>query len=172
MANLTFPIKITSRGGSNREVMEALKTGRLAYPPGFLYWHRVRLRFAVGDFSPAAATSQEIDLNVTYPNVPFPADVVRCAGTFCRVVTPISGASISAGTIQIGDTADPNGLQTAVDIFTAAGVLHSTPAAAENARRGETAFAPTATITLTGGDVDEIEAGEVIIYIPWRKLVP
>lgn len=173
MANSTFPIKIQARGASNAAVIRAWETGELPYPPGFQFWWRQRVRFNRGEFTPAAATSQEIDLNVTYPDKPFPANVQRMPGSFVRVKTPISGGTISAATAELGDTGDPNGIFLASGVFTGvSGRLASTPSAAENAARPEAAFAPTLTVRLTGGDMTAITAGELIVFIPWRVYAP
>lgn len=171
MANSTFPVKITPRGTSNRQVIDKIKRGEIAYPIGWVFWHR--FEFNYDDTALDADTAQEIDLNVLYPNNAFPANVQRLPGTFCRVPTDFAGGTINAITAEVGDTADPNGIFTATSIFTgAASILASTPAAAENAARTETAYAPTLTLTSTAGNLDTLTAGQLIILIPWRVLVP
>lgn len=173
MANSTFPIIIQPRGASNAAVIRGWETGELPFPPGMLFWWRQVVRFAASEFTPAAATSQEIDLNVTYPTKPFPANVTRMPGAFIRVKTPISGGVISAATAELGDTGDPNGILTASNVFTgAAELVPSTPAAAENIARFEAAYAPTLTIRLTGANMTAITAGRLVVCIPFRVLVP
>jgi hypothetical protein len=173
MANSIYPIKITPRGSSNREAIAGLKTGRIPYPIGWVHWFRQRVRFGASvDFTQAAATSQEIDLHAAYPHNLFPANVQRLPGTFLRVPTPLSGASISAVTIEVGDSGDPNGIFLATSVFTGApAILASTPNAAENAARTELSFIPTITVRTTGANVSAL-VGEVTVFIPWRVLVP
>lgn len=172
MANSAYAIKITPRGSSNCEVLKAIKTQRLPYPIGWVHWYRQVVRLGNIDFTQAAATSQEIDLNATYLNNLFPADVQRLPGSFIRVPTVLTGTSISAITAELGDNGDPNGIFLATSVHTgAAAILASTPTAAENAARTETAYAPTLTLRATGANISVV-SGELIVFIPWRKLVP
>jgi hypothetical protein len=173
MANSEFPVKIQPRGASNPLVIDAMKACTIAYPPGTLFWYRQEVRFAQSEFTPAAATSQEIDLNVTYADGRrFISNVQRLAGSFMRVLVPIRGTLITAATGELGDNGDPSGIFTASDIYTAAGLLPSTPAAAENTARPETAYAPTFTVRLTGANVTAVTQGHVVCFIPFRVLVP
>jgi hypothetical protein len=170
MANSQYCIKITPRGSSNREAIAKLKNGTLAYPIGWVHWHRVEFRY--NDLALNAATSQEIDLNVLYPAKAFPANVQRLPGAFIRVKTPISGGSINSATAALGDTGDPDGIFTATGVFTGvAEVSPSTPGAAENAARTETAYAPTLTL-VASHNLSTATAGFLVILIPWRVLVP
>lgn len=174
MPNTIFPVKITDRGASNREVIEALKTGRIGYAPGSLYWYKQRIRFAAGEFTPAAATSQELDLGTLYPARAIPSDVHRVAGMFFRVEVPISGTGITAATVEGGDFGGTtDNYFTATSCFGgSARILHSTPAAAGNPAAGAAALAPGVTIRLTGANMTAISAGQLVAYIPFRKLVP
>lgn len=166
-----FPMKITPLGGSNPEIIRGLESQEIAWPTAFVYWARYRILFGAGDWTQDAATSQALDLNATYPRQQIPLDVRRVPGTFGRLVTPVSGGSITAFTIQIGDAGDPNGILTAVSVF--GGVprlLESTPAAAENEARQESAYVPLATLTSTTDDIVAADAGEIVVFIPYRKL--
>jgi hypothetical protein len=175
MANSTFPINIQPGGLSNPAIIRGWKDGSIGYPPGFQFWHRTRVKFARGEFTPAAATSQEIDLNVTYASLQkrFPANVQRMPGSFVNVLVPISGTAIVAATAELGDNGDPNGIFTASGVWTGvSGRLASTPGAAENTARPEPTFAPTLTIRLTGANMTAIEAGDLVCCIPYRVMVP
>lgn len=171
MANSQYPIKITPRGSSNREAIVKLKNGTLSYPIGWVHWHR--FEFSFDDTTLDGDTAQEIDLNVLYPANAFPANVQRLPGTFLRVKTAFAGGTINAITAAIGDTGDPDGILTASSIFTGvAEIRPSTPSAAENTARTETAYAPTLSLASTAGNLSTLTAGNLIILIPWRVLVP
>lgn len=163
-----FPINIQPRGRSNPMIIRDLKSGRIGYPVGFTYHARFRVRFGVGDFTPLAATSQELDLNTIYPAQAFPTNVHRMPGTFLRVETAPTGGGVGSASAEVGDTGDPNGLLTATSILTV-GLKNSTPAAAENVGRVEAAFLPTLTVTFDV-NVDTITGGVVLVFVPYKVL--
>ena len=163
------PTALTKSGG-----------GAVGYAPGLGWiWSVVcEVKAAVagpsiGATALAAATAQAIDLNVAFPALQFPLNV-QCGEAYIRRTTDFAGGSITAMTAQVGDAGDPNGLVTAVDVFTgaAATASHSgTVAAAEYAMHVELAFVPLLTLSTTGDDLDQLEPGaRFTVCIPIRPL--
>ena len=165
MAN--FPIRLSGRHAAP-ETMRAMFSGLVqhAYRPR-LWW---RQTIDVADFTGAGATTQELDLNVLFPNNTFPNNVDLEEGVIVHnLVLPV-GTSITAVTVEVGDTNDPNGLLTASNVLgsgAAVGDVLNTPGAAEYARRPESAFVPTLTINTTGANVSALTAFRVQVCIPW-----
>lgn len=148
--------------------------GRIPDPP----WEARlwRFRFDVRNLvSPAAATSQEVDLtdSADISNAkPFPA-YMWLQHAHVIVVEDFAGGSVSALTLQLGDTGDPNGLLTASSAFTGvAPAILRTTAAAQYALRNEAAFVPTVTLTATGDNIDALVAGIADICIPIIPIFP
>ena len=163
-----FPIRLSGRHAAP-ETMRAMFSGLIqhAFIPK-LWWRQI---VDVSDFAGVGATTQELDLNVLFPNNSFPMNVDLDEGTHVRnLVLPV-GTGISAVTIEVGDTGDPDGLVTASNVLgsgAAAGDLLQTTGAAQYARRPETAFVPTLTINTTGGNVNAQTAFRVQVCIPWN----
>lgn len=151
--------------------------GAVGWAPGFGWLWSVDVQIKiiagvpyVGDVALTAATSQEVDLNVAFPASTFPTNV-RMNGCYIKRITDFSGGGITALTVQVGDTADPNGLLTATSVFTGVGAgFTETTAAAEFAQRIETAFVPTLTLTSTTDDLDALVAGRLKVVIPFQLL--
>lgn len=156
------------KGRSANPVIHRMRTsGRFPWLERPLFvWE---LLITIGDFTGAAATSQELDLAVVYPDFPFPEDVWLEPGAHIVPVTAFSGGAVSASTLELGDTGDPNGLVTASNVFTGVttGVSVATPAAAEYALRFEAGYLPVATIRTTTDNVSALTAGRALVRIPF-----
>ena len=168
MANSTFPIRIGARNGSNGGVVRALKSNRV--PHGFaprFWWYQ---RFVISSAGTLDAdTDQEFDLHTYNANNLFPANVERTL-PLVYLVTPFTGGLVSACTYEAGDANDPNGLHTAVSVFTGSGWLANTTGAAEYARRLEAAFIPSITIRTTTANVNALTAGTLWQVIGFNSI--
>ena len=182
MANSSQPVVLTS-SNANRKTLIALEnqTGawgdsggrnagkRIWAPP---YWHVFKCDFGadageLGAVSLASATTDEIDLNTAFPDHAFPEHVLihKC---ILRVVEDISGGTVAACTMSVGDTDNADEWVDAENVFTGATNDQRDDFADADAVRAaggeapyEAAYAPTLTVDSTTGDVDEITAGEV-----------
>lgn len=167
-----FPIKIGGRGRSNGRVVQAERSGRIPYAVGRLYWWQCYLR--VGGFTGESDGIQEIALNdLASTRLTFPTNVWREVA-YLKPVTAFSGGNVNACTAELGDANDPNGLVTAIDVFTGSsllGIETATAAAAEFAPRTEAAFVPTVTIRTTNGNTEDLTAGVLVAVIGFRKYV-
>lgn len=151
--------------------------GAIGWAPGqaWVWSQKCKIRLVggvpyIGAVALTASLTQEVDLNVAFPQNTFPTNVQRLE-SYIRRVTDFSGGTISALTAQVGDTGDPNGLLTATSVFTGVGAGYTeTPAAAEFTQRLETAFVPTLLLTSTTANLDQLEAGELWVCIPIRLL--
>lgn len=124
----------------------------------------------IGAVALTAALSQEIDLNVAFPQNTFPTNVLM-DGCYIVRVTDFAGGTISAYSAEVGDTGDPNGLLTSTSVFTGVGAGYTeTPAAAQFAKRLETAFVPTLTLTSVTANLDATTAGQLKVVIPIQPL--
>jgi len=170
MANQQFPIKITPRGSSNRRIIQALKSGRISYPMGLTYWTKYVVRFGAGDFAPAAATTQTLDLNTVYPNQAIPVDVFRLPGTFLRAYDPIAGGTIADSDAEVGEDGGANDSLLTISNIASIDIVDSTPGATDNDGRTEETFAPSFTVMLAGGNVDAAVSGRIGVFIPYLKL--
>lgn len=143
------------------------------------YWRR---ELRIGDFTAAAATSDEVALYADLTALAlgrqgqsgdFPANVwINVAPPYLRRITDFSGGAVSAATIEFGDTNDPNGLLTATNIFTGAGAgIVITSGAAEYAARFESAFVPVVIIRTTSANVSALTAGACEIVIPYIPML-
>lgn len=114
----------------------------------------------------AAATTEAVDISTDDAGVSFPANA-RVIGATVDCTTAFTGGSVSACTVQVGDTVDPNELLAATSIFTATGFTDDpgvyTPFSLE------AAYAPEALVTATGDNVDAITAGRAVIRIYYFK---
>lgn len=176
MSNFYVPVRA---GTSASGYLNALEAGALPATP---MWHaawRVQVDFSsgsVGGTALAAATTQAIDLDVAYPNRTFPKTSTKIPGVVrafacARIVNPVSGGTLSALTMELGDAADADGLITATSIFTGATLgWFSTAGAAEEAYRVEQNFIPQLSLAATGDNLDQIDAGRVDLYIGFIPL--
>lgn len=170
--SLPAPLQRIWGRAAGPRIVRALINGLVPQPFRPKLWYRQRVQLA--DFTPAAATTQELDLNVLFPNNTFPEGVDLLEGAFVQVLALSAGGSLSAVTVSLGDTGDPNGLMTASNTLgggAAAGDVHRTPAAAEYALRAESAFVPTLTIDTTGDNVDAHTTFDVLVAIPWSPRI-
>jgi len=169
MANVDFrKIGVRMKGRSANPIVHRLRTqGRFPWLERPLFvWE---LLITVGDFTGAGATNQELDLAALYPDNPFVSNVWLEPGAHIVPITAFSGGAVSACTLELGDTGDPNGLVTASNVFTGVttGVSVATPAAAEYALRFEASFLPVATIRTTSANVSALTAGRALVRIPF-----
>jgi hypothetical protein len=175
MANSTFPMRIGGRNGSNSGLIRALKGNRIPHAfCGTFVWY-VKFDILLAGTLDADGV-QEFDLH-TYigsnPSQPhsglFPANVRRC-GTMLYIREVFAGGTNSACTLEFGDAGDPNGLHTAVDVWTgsATGYRDNTTAAAEYAPRFEAAFIPSLTLRTTTSTIAALTTGECWIGIKFQ----
>jgi hypothetical protein len=151
--------------------------GAVGWAPGvgWLYSVDCKIRLVggvpyIGAVALTAALSQEVDLNVAFPQNTFPTNMM-VDGAYIVRVTDFSGGAISALSVEVGDTAAPNGLLTATSVFTGVGAGYTeTPAAAQHAKHIETAFVPTLTLTAVGANLDQLVAGELKVVIAIQPL--
>ncbi len=171
MSNSTFPVRIGARNGSNAGMIRSLKSNRVPHAMvGPFFWYQKFDILRAGTLD--ADTSQTFDLHTYNPANLFPANVIRGV-PMLYVGELFAGGTVAACTASIGDANDPDGLHTAVDVFTgsALGYRANTVSAAEYARRFESAFIPTLTIDTTTGNVNALTTGELWIGIAFY-LVP
>ena len=142
-----YPLRLGPRGSSNGRVHRAVRSGRVPYTLQVKHLYECRIRFGAGDFTPAAATSQVIDLNSIRFFPPFPQQVRatdpvirRLPGTYAFVKTGIAGTGITDADIEVGDSVDPNGLLTVSPAYDGdEGLVAATRNAAESCGRGDRA---------------------------------
>lgn len=170
MANSIFPLRIGARNGSNGGVIRALKSNRIphAFAPRFWWYQRFDITLA-GTLD--ADGIQEFDLHTYNPNNLFPANVERTL-PMVYVRELFAGGAVSACTYEAGNANDPNGLHTAVDVFTgsALGWRANTTGAAEYAPRFEAAFIPSITIRTTTANVAALTAGSLYQVIGFNPI--
>lgn len=128
---------------------------------------------SIGVTALAAAVTQEIDLNVAFPTLVFPENV-QLGQAYLKRQVDLAGGAITAVTAEVGDTGDPNGLITALDVFTGAAATATysdTIAAAEFGMHVEEAFIPTLSLVSTTANLDQLDVGgKFTICIPIRPL--
>lgn len=175
MANSRYPVPIGRAGsGSSARLIQAHEKGYIPHTVALIEEWRC-------DFDILLAgtldedTTQEFDLHDYIADNPtagilFPANVVRCSP--CKVWVELEGDGATTIAVEVGDTGDPNGLLTTSNVHNSgSGVwLASTPSAAEYARRIESAYIPTLSITTTTENVDDLTAFRCTILIPFIKL--
>ncbi len=171
MPNVSYPV------GPGSAATALTVAHRVRHAPGLTWLWSVTCEVKInagtaqiGATDLAAAVTQEIDLNVAFPNNTFPTNVQRGEAYIKREVD-FSGGTITAINASVGDANDPNGLVTATNIFTGAGEGYfGSPAAAEYAMQPESAFVPTLTLDTTGDNVADVTAGRLVVVIPFRPL--
>lgn len=170
MANSTFPLRIGVRNGSNGGVIRALKSNRIqdAFGAKFIWYQKF-------DITRAGALDadgvQEFDLHTYNPYNLFPANVQRgVPGAYLAEV--FAGGTVNACTWEMGDAGDPNGLHTAVNVWTGAtlGYLANTVSAAEYATRFEADFIPSITLRTTAGNIAALTTGEIWQFIAFNPV--
>ena len=165
-----FPLKLTGRH-AGPDTIRALHQGRIKWPFKVELWYRQRI--TLDDFTPAAATTQTLTLNSLFANNTFPATAILEEGCLVRNVALPTGTP-TALTITVGGTfdagVDADGLLTTSNLLgggAAAGDMLNTPAAANYARRYESAFSPTVFLSATGGNLNTLTALDIELLIPW-----
>lgn len=170
MANSTFPIRIGAKNGSNGGVVRSLKSNRIphAFAPRFWWYQKFDITLA-GTLD--ADGIQEFDMHTYNANNLFPANVIRST-PLLYLAEVCAGGTIAAATIEMGDAGDPNGLHTAVDVFTGAtlGYLANTVLAAEYAPRFEAAFIPSITLRTTTGNINAATTFELWTMIGFNPV--
>lgn len=170
MANSDFPLVIGARNGSNGAAMRALKTGRVPHAfAGPFWWYQ---KFDITRAGTLDADGvQEFDLHTYNANNLFPANVIRGV-PMIYLAEVFAGGTVNACTVEMGDANDPNGLHTAVNVFTGAtlGYLANTVSAAEYAPRLEASFIPTITIRTTAGNISALTTGELWVGIKFAPV--
>lgn len=165
-----FIVRLGSRG-CNADMVRAIESGAFPYPIRFrTWWHqRVRLR----DFTPAAATSQALNLNTLFPKNEFPPNVDLLEGHQIKIIALGAGSGITGITVRLGDTNDNDGLLTASNVLgggAAVGDILQTPAAAEYGNRPESNFVPLLTVaTVGGGNISAFTQFDVEALICWTQ---
>lgn len=170
MANSQFPLRIGTRNGSNGGVVRALKSNRIphAFAGPYVWYQKFDILLA-GTLD--ADGVQEFDLHTYNPNNLFPANVMRGVPMlYLREV--FAGGTVNAATVEMGDANDPNGIHTAVSVFTGAtlGYLANTVGAAEYAPRFEAAYIPTITLRTTAGNISALTTGELWVGIKFEPV--
>jgi hypothetical protein len=174
MSNVNFAKWVRMKGrGANARIHKLRTNGEFPWleRPPFVW----ECEIAVGDFTGAGATSQELDLDALYgTRFPFINEVFLEPGAHLVLLTAFSGGAVSACTAELGDTGDPNGLVTASNVFTGATANAPivTASAAEYALRSESGYLPTLTLRTTTANVSALTAGRLLARIPftpWRE---
>lgn len=166
MANTVFPVHFGLNNGFGPRLISHITSGRSRWLPGLSFWWYPGRAITYLDFT-AAATSEEIDLNVIAGSGnEFPANVL-VQGSFLQVDTLISGGSIAAATASLGDTGAPTQLQNAVNVFTgqATGLRSTLGTGLDNGPVLETAYVPVLTIATGAEDVNTATAGAIWPFI-------
>ena len=115
----------------------------------------------------AAAVTEAVDIAESDAGVAFPTNVY-ILGCVAVVDEAFAGGTLSALTLEVGDTVDPNELLTASDAFGASPFdVFETGGATIPFDAREAAYAPECLVTATGDDVDNITAGIARIYITY-----
>jgi len=169
MANASFSLRWGRKNGYARRLWDGLRTDHTGYIPSIPHWYTQLIQFS--DFT-AAATSEELDINVKYPTNAFPSNA-RIKDMMFHNITDWAGTSITAVTVEIGDTGDPNEGLTAVSTFTGVGAGIITPAygtkldgsASDTPPWFEAAYVPTITLRATGANVTALTAGKLRVAI-------
>lgn len=158
MANTTSPLKRGRSKGFGRSLLDLIRNGFRGIPVGeFTFDFYVKY----SDFSDAD-TSEELDLNVTFPKRALPTNI-RIRDTYAELVQEFAGGTVSAATVEVGDTGDPNERFTALNVFTGAGTGLKTVTEGALPRSFEAAYAPVLKLDTTGGNINTLTAGIIRI---------
>ncbi len=178
MAKGNFGIKIRPlKIGGGADVFHGFRSGiggqtmpNIPYVLG--YKIKIDGSGSIGATALAAATTQEFDLDVAFPGREFPNNV-WIEEAYIRRITDFAGGSVSAATVEGGDTGNDDELLTATSVFTGVGAGFSrTTGAANYALHDESSFVPTFTINTTTDNVDALTAGELDYVIRFRPSIP
>lgn len=124
------------------------------------FTHRANISFANGDFTTAGTTQTYTLANLAIGN--------RIANAAMRLITPLSGGSVSAAVCLVGKTGTTNAYCTSSDVFTGSTVLlKAGDGASFNQAGGEVFVATSAlivTVTTTTANVSTLTAGEFNVY--------
>lgn len=136
--------------------------------PGLLpiQWHRKTITTADLD---AAGTSDTVDVSTDDDGAELP-DGSYVLGAGVKVRTPFSGGSVSALTVSLGDSGDPDELLTASDVYGASSGDWLETGGAYTPWTRESDYAVIATFASTGDNVDQLTAGEIEVWIAYAKL--
>jgi hypothetical protein len=170
VANSTFPFRIGTRNGSNAGVVRGLSHNRIphAFVGPYIWYQKFDITLA-GTLDGDGA--QEFDMHTYNPANLFPANVQRGV-PMIYLSEVFAGGAVDAATVEMGDANDPNGLHTAVNVWTGAtlGYFANTVSAAEYAPRFEAAFIPSITIRTTSGFVNALTTGFLWVGIKFSPV--
>lgn len=130
------------------------------------FTHRANISYANGDFT-AAATTQ------TYTLATLAAGHI--VQNFAhRLITALSGGSVSAAVVLGGKTGTTNAYLTSTDVFTGSTVLAKAGDGASFNQAGGEAFVGASalilTLTTTTANVSTLTAGEIVVYFSLIQL--
>lgn len=111
--------------------------------------------YKFSDFTAAATTDTEAFLDL-------PAGPVWFLENWVDLDVLFAGTAITAVTIDLGDSGDPDELVDAVDMFASLGVKTTRGARAYG--YVESGHTPIVTLTCTGGNCSALTAGQVTVY--------
>lgn len=111
----------------------------------------------------AAATTE------AYALTGFPANSVL-VDAWIDLDTVFSGGSVSACTVQLGDTASTDELMSAKDVFTGATLGLTYEDALAYVPKKEAAYAPELLVTTTDDNVVNLDAGDLTVYIRYMTM--
>ncbi len=124
------------------------------------FTHKAIISYAQGDFS-AAATTQTYTLSAI-------AVGQWIGNAMLKLVTPLSGGSVSAAVALVGKTGTTNAYCTSSDVFTGSSVLYKAGDGASFNQAGGEVFVATSnlllTVTTTTANVSTLTAGELHVY--------
>ena len=114
----------------------------------------------------AAAVTEAVDIATDDDGASFPANARVIAATM-DVIEAFTGGTVSAFTVQLGNTADPDQLLLATSAFTATG--YTDDPGVFNPFTNQAAYAPEALCTATGDDVDQLATGRAVLRLFYFK---
>ena len=121
--------------------------------------HKAVISYANGDFT-AAATSQSWTLAALVAGH-------KIANAFLRVPTLLSGGSVSAASVTVGDTGTANAFITATDVFTGGVIAKAGDGAGFNQAGGKMYVSASNLVVALGtttANVSTLTAGELDVY--------
>ena len=124
------------------------------------FTHKAIISYAQGDFS-TASTTQTYTLSAI-------AVGQWIGNAMLKLVTPLSGGSVSAAVALVGKTGTTNAYCTSSDVFTGSTVLYKAGDGASFNQAGGEVFVATSnlllTVTTTTANVSTLTAGELHVY--------
>lgn len=112
------------------------------------------------DFT-TAGTSQAVDVSAG-----FPANAYVLSG-HVELLETLSGGAVSAATVQLGDTADPDELLTSTNVFTGQALGRKWSPGAFTFGTLESGYSPELLVSTTDGNVDDLTTGVVKVIIDY-----